>query len=142
MAEGRVRAEHSEDNATKQHPMNSLSATKKARRKTVERARELRSDQTPFEARLWKILRDRQLENYKFRRQHPVPPYVADFVCVSKKLIVELDGRIHDETVERDANRDAVLKEQGWRVLRFSNAQLMKDDEGVLQTLLYELAQG
>ncbi len=123
-------------------PMNSPSATRKAKRKTVERARELRSDQTPFEARLWKILRDRQLENYKFRRQHPVPPYIADFACVSQKLIVELDGRIHDENVERDANRDAVLKEQGWRVLRFSNIQLMKDGDGVVQTLLHELENG
>lgn len=122
--------------------MNSPSATRKAKRKTVERARELRSDQTPFEARLWKILRDRQLENYKFRRQHPVPPYIADFACVSQKLIVELDGRIHDENVERDANRDAVLKEQGWRVLRFSNIQLMKDGDGVVQTLLHELENG
>lgn len=110
--------------------------------KTTAQARQLRRDQTPFEAQMWNILRDRQLESYKFRRQHPVPPYIADFACVSRKLIVELDGRVHDDTIERDQNRDAVLQEQGWRVLRFSNVQLMRNRNGVLQTVLRELENG
>ncbi|BCM93035.1 putative protein [Abditibacteriota bacterium] len=111
----------------------------KSPRRTVERARQLRREQTPFEAVLWKILRDRQLENYKFRRQHPIPLYIADFACIAKKLLVELDGRGHDHTVERDHNRDEVIKQQGWRVLRFSNVQLMRDREGVVQTVLREM---
>ncbi len=113
----------------------------KPQRKTTTRARELRRDQTLFEALLWKILRDRQLENYKFRRQHPIPPYIADFACPARKLVVELDGRYHDETVERDQNRDAVLTEQGWRVLRFSNVQLMRERESIVRTVLHELKQ-
>ena len=106
---------------------------------TTQRARELRRDQTPFEAHLWAVLRDRRLEDYKFRRQHPIPPYIADFACASHRLIVELDGRVHDETQERDQNRDAVLGEQGWRVLRIPNALLMRDKENVVRTVLREL---
>ena len=111
----------------------------KSQRRTVEQARQLRREQTPFEAILWKILRDRQLEHYKFRRQHPIPPYIADFACIANKLVIELDGRIHDLTIERDQNRDAVLKEQGWHVLRFSNSQLMRDRESVVRTILDQL---
>ncbi len=106
---------------------------------TIERARQLRREQTLYEAVLWKILRARQLENYKFRRQHPIPPYIADFACIASKLVVELDGRIHDETIERDRNRDAVIQEQGWCVLRFSNMQLVRHREGVLRTILHAL---
>ncbi|RYX81134.1 endonuclease domain-containing protein [bacterium] len=111
----------------------------KSQRQTVERARELRRVQTPFEIVLWNILRDRQLENYKFRRQHPIPPYIADFACLAKKLVIELDGRVHDETVERDRNRDQVIEEQGWRVLRFANVQLLRERENVVRTILHYL---
>jgi len=105
--------------------------------RTTAHARRLRREQTPFEALLWSILRDRQLQGYKFRRQHPIPPYVADFACPAAKLVIELDGRIHDDLIERDANRDAVLEEQGWQVVRFSNAQLMRNRLEVIQTVLH-----
>jgi len=107
--------------------------------RTTQHARRLRREQTPFEAVLWATLRDRQLEGYKFRRQHPIPPFVADFACPSAKLVVELDGRVHDESVERDANRDAVLEEQGWQVVRFSNVQLLQSKGEVVQTVFHLL---
>jgi very-short-patch-repair endonuclease len=102
------------------------------------RARELRRNQTPYERDLWQLLRDRQLEGFKFRRQYPIDPYIADFACPAAKLIIELDGNSHDERQERDANRDETLKEMGWTTLRFRNVNLRDNPEGVwLQIAAY-----
>ena len=103
--------------------------------KMIERARELRQTQTPPEAKLWKLLRNRQLENYKFRRQVPIGPYFADFACLKEKLVVELDGSSHADRAQYDALRDATLASDGWRVLRIANRDLMRDEEGALLTI-------
>lgn len=108
-------------------------------RRQTQLARQLRREQTPYEAKLWRLLRDRRLENFKFRRQHPIERYVADFACVEKRLILELDGASHDDRLERDAVRDEFLLERGWTTLRFSNRDLMKNGEGVILTLLAQL---
>jgi very-short-patch-repair endonuclease len=86
-------------------------------------ARRLRRDMTNAEAMLWKVLRGSQLDGVKFRRQAPVGPYIADFFCFRHRLIIELDGPPHDsdERKGRDAARDAWLRDQGFRVLRFPN---------------------
>jgi very-short-patch-repair endonuclease len=84
-------------------------------------ARRMRREPTATERLLWKLLRDRRLEHLKFRRQTPIGPYIADFVCFERRLIVEADGPFHDP--ERDAARDAWLRGQSFRVLRFSNHQ-------------------
>jgi very-short-patch-repair endonuclease len=86
------------------------------------RGRRLRGEMTVAETMLWRCLRDRGI-GAKFRRQVPIGPYVADFVCVGAKLVVELDGPPHDSPQQRldDAGRDAWLSAQGWRVLRFPN---------------------
>lgn len=78
---------------------------------TLENSRRLRRELTDAECKLWGVLRGGQLEGLKFRRQHPIPPYVADFCCIEKKLIVELDGSQHTES--NDAPRTRVLRSQG-----------------------------
>jgi very-short-patch-repair endonuclease len=99
------------------------------------RARAMRGAPTDSELRLWRLLRDRRLSGFKFRRQVPVGPYIVDFFCVGAKLIVEADGSQHAESV-RDNVRDAYLANQGWKVLRFWNNEMLQNREGVLETIL------
>lgn len=91
---------------------------------------------TDAEKRLWYLLRDRRLSGYKFRRQVPIGPYIADFVCLSARLIVELDGGQHAEQTKKDKVRDAWLKSQRFRVLRFWDNDVLANTEGVLQAIL------
>jgi len=81
-------------------------------------ARKLRRDMTDAEAKLWSELRDRRLDTIKFRRQAPIGPFVADFLCSEARLIVEIDGSQHADS-KRDRARDAELRARGFRVLRF-----------------------
>ena len=100
----------------------------------LDTARQLRNDSTLPEARLWEQLRNRQLENSKFRRQATIGPYVVDFVCVERKLIVEVDGWTHSSESEIliDRRRTAFLNAQGYRVIRFQNIEIK---EGLHQVL-------
>jgi very-short-patch-repair endonuclease len=98
-------------------------------------ARKLRVNFTDAEARLWRHLRDRRLAGAKFRRQFPIGPYVADFVCVEAMLIVEADGGQHAEQVECDAARTAFLERSGYRVLRFWNDEVLRETDGVLTVI-------
>src|SRR5580693_269023 len=98
------------------------------------RARAMRGAPTDSELRLWRLLRDRRLNGIKFRRQVPVGPYIVDFLCVGAKLIVEADGSQHAESV-RDNVRDGYLANQGWKVLRFWNNEVLQNREGVLDTI-------
>ena len=84
----------------------------------LKRARELRRDQTDVEQLLWSLLRNRQMLDVKFRRQHRIGPYIADFVSVEHKLVMELDGGQHAASA-KDAVRTHYLEDFGWRVLRF-----------------------
>jgi very-short-patch-repair endonuclease len=99
------------------------------------RARSMRGAPTEVELRLWRLLRDRRLSGFKFRRQVPVGPYIVDFLCVGAKLIVEADGSQHVES-PRDKARDTYLESQGWKVLRFWNNEVLQNREGVLETIL------
>ena len=101
----------------------------------IDRARELRQTQTPCEAKLWKLLRNRQLEGYKFRRQTPIGPYFADFCCLVEKLVVELDGNSHDDRQAHDRDRDEFLAGDGYRTIRISNRDLINEEEGVWLTI-------
>jgi very-short-patch-repair endonuclease len=101
-------------------------------------ARRLRRQQTPHEALLWSILRDRRFVDYKFRRQVPIGPYVADFACYDAKLIVELDGSQHAEN-DRDVQRDAELARRGFRVLRIWNGELLTQRQAVLEAIIAAL---
>ena len=97
----------------------------------IRRARELRQLQTKAESLLWNVLRAKRLCNKKFRRQHPVPPFVADFACCELALIVEIDGGYHDYQYEDDASRQKFLEAQGWQVVRFSTEDVRQDVEAV-----------
>ncbi|MBW8874114.1 MAG: endonuclease domain-containing protein [Acidobacteria bacterium] len=92
---------------------------------------------TPSEESLWEHLRDRRLLGLKFRRQVPIGPYVADFYCHELRLILELDGSIHEEKsqISHDVNRDANLQVLGYRVLRATNREIHEHLESVLETI-------
>ena len=98
-------------------------------------ARSMRSAPTEAEQRLWGALRNRRLDRLKFRRQVPIGPYIADFVCMEAKLIVELDGSQHAEST-RDRARDAELEQRGFRVLRFWNDDVMRELESTCATII------
>ena len=100
---------------------------------TLENARNLRSTMTDAERRLWQHLRASRLDGLKFRRQHPVPPYIADFCCIERKLIVELDGSQHSSVV--DAARTAYLQSQGFQVLRFWDNDVLLKTDSVLEAI-------
>jgi len=106
-----------------------------------ERARALRRTSTRAETLMWAQLRDRRLGGYKFRRQRAVGAYFADFACVEKRLIVELDGESHELTVQHDIARDRRLTRGGYRVLRYRNEDVQRDLQGVLDTILKALGE-
>src|SRR5712691_1623374 len=97
------------------------------------RARKLRGNLTDAERVLWRELRQHQL-GWRFRRQFPIPPYVADFACIEARLIVEVDGGQHASPGDHQ-RRDARLRAQGWRILRFWNNDVLGNRAGVLQTI-------
>ena len=101
----------------------------------ISRARELRGNMTIAELKLWAEIRAKQLNGVKFRRQHPIPPYIVDFYAPQFKLVVEVDGDTHDEKEKYDARRDDYLKRNGYAVLRFTNEEIYQDLEGVLDRL-------
>jgi very-short-patch-repair endonuclease len=103
----------------------------------IEFARRLRKAPTSSELYLWQFLRNRQRGGMKFRRQHPIGPYTADFYCFEAKLVVELDGEPHQtvEGQERDDARDAWMREQGIEVLRFGGFQVENETQQVLETI-------
>jgi len=107
------------------------------------RAQGLRRNSTDAERAIWNALRAHRLNGASFRRQTPIGPYIADFVCHASKIIVELDGGQHFETesMKRDARRDAFLAGKGFRVLRFNNNDVMANRDGVLQEISAALAE-
>ncbi len=107
----------------------------------LRRSRALRRKQTPAENRLWSLLRGKKLGGYKFRRQHVILNYIVDFFCFSEKLIIELDGPIHNtqKAREYDQRREALLEANGYRILRFKNAEVFQNEEKVLSTILQAL---
>jgi very-short-patch-repair endonuclease len=100
-------------------------------------ARELRKSTTVAENALWDLLRHRHLGGLKFRRQFPIGRFITDFCCYSLRLIVELDGAVHELPAQaaHDKNRDAYLRWRGYTVLRISNHRLVDDPEGVLEEI-------
>ncbi|HEX5128041.1 MAG TPA: endonuclease domain-containing protein [Rhodocyclaceae bacterium] len=110
-------------------------------RDTKVRSRELRSTMTLAEKKLWAALRNRQLAGQRFRRQHPVGTYIADFACVEAGLIVEADGGQHADEVSYDERRTAFMEQHSFRVLRFWNNEIMENLEGVLLRIVEALKQ-
>jgi very-short-patch-repair endonuclease len=104
----------------------------------IGRSQYLRRNMTDAERTLWRELRHNQL-GCRFRRQHPIPPYIADFACVEAKLIVEIDGGQHAGA--GDQVRDSFLKRHGWRILRFWNNDVQQNRAGVVQVIATALTQ-
>jgi very-short-patch-repair endonuclease len=103
----------------------------------TERARELRKNANEAEQRLWSYLRGGQLNGHKFRRQHALGDYIGDFVCLSARLIVEVDGDTHgnDERERLDAKRTESLERTGYEVIRFWNDDVFNNMDGILETI-------
>ena len=102
---------------------------------SAEKARELRKKSTDAERLLWRHLRAKQLEGLKFRRQQPIGDYIADFVSFDKRVIVEVDGSQQFMRKAKDDQRTKWLEERGFKVLRFWNNDVIKNIEGVLETI-------
>jgi very-short-patch-repair endonuclease len=98
----------------------------------------MRSAQTPAEERLWRILRAKRLQGHKFKRQVPIDSFIVDFACLRERLIVEADGGQHGGA--DDAARDAHLRRQGFRVLRFWNNDIFANEEGVIESIAFALS--
>jgi very-short-patch-repair endonuclease len=108
-----------------------------APKSTIRRARSLRRRMTPPEARLWVALRRKAMEGWRFRRQHPIGPYVLDFYCDRARLAVEVDGQAHwiGNNQERDGARDAWMAQRGVRTLRLSATLIFEDLDAALRTI-------
>jgi adenine-specific DNA-methyltransferase len=98
----------------------------------ITKARLLREKSTPAEQKLWQYLRNKRFKSLKFRRQYPVGPYILDFVCLSQKLIIELDGSQHLEQILYDTERTQYLEHFGFHVLRFWNHEVFHQFPSVL----------
>jgi very-short-patch-repair endonuclease len=111
----------------------------RSERKTLERARDLRKRMTDAEIILWSRIRPRAWPQFRFRRQHPIGPFIADFVCPLSRTVIEVDGATHGSDSERayDARRDAYLRARGWNVIRVTNNDVYK----FLDDTLYMIGQ-
>ena len=98
-------------------------------------AKALRKKPTEAEKLLWKYLRLKQLEGLKFRRQYPIDHYIVDFICLEKRLVVEVDGGQHSAEKDKDLKRDDYLQQQKFKVLRFWNHEVLTNTEGVLEVI-------
>ncbi|MEE8443435.1 MAG: DUF559 domain-containing protein [Dehalococcoidia bacterium] len=109
---------------------------------SIERARALRKNSTLAERVFWRHITERRLGGFRFRRQHPLGPYVVDFVCLEKRLIVEIDGSQHMEQMKEDETRTVWLRSQGFRVLRFWNNEVLNQTDDVKEVILTALTTG
>jgi very-short-patch-repair endonuclease len=107
----------------------------------IQRTRQLRRDMSDAEKRLWYHLRGRKMDGHRFRRQVPIGSYIADFACLSARLVIEVDGGQHNEeaTETLDGHRTEWLKTKGYRVLRFWNSDVLTDIDSVTETIFNEL---
>ena len=104
----------------------------------INLARTLRKNSTKQEHVLWKLLRNSNLKNYKFRRQHPIGKYIVDFICIEKRLILEIDGGQHNykKNITYDNERTKYLNSRGFQVLRFWNNDIDNNLEGIIEKIL------
>jgi very-short-patch-repair endonuclease len=102
---------------------------------TTGHARTLRKSQTPAEQKLWSVLSNRQINGIKFRRQHPIGQYIVDFYCGSRRLVIEVDGGGHLDQEEYDAERTTWLERQGYHVIRFTNLEILKNLNSVIEII-------
>lgn len=110
--------------------------------RVTAKARSLRRNMTKAEVFLWAHLRKRALNGARFRRQHPIGPYIADFACPTARFVIEVDGATHStpEELAYDARRTKYLERQGWTVLRVTNTDIYENIDGVWRTIAAQLA--
>ena len=108
--------------------------------KILNNARNLRKNQTEQEKKLWKLVRNYNFHGFKFRRQEPIGNYIVDFVCMEKKIVIELDGGQHNEPehIKYDNERTAFLESKGFKVIRFWNNDVNENIDGICQKLQQE----
>jgi very-short-patch-repair endonuclease len=107
--------------------MNEERVSQKAREGLIERARQMRKESTNAEALLWVRLRKRQLDGLKFRRQHIIQNFIFDLYCPRVKLVIEIDGPVHDVQEEYDQEREKILQELGYQMVRFKNSEVERN---------------
>lgn len=105
----------------------------------IDRAKSLRKGATMAEKKLWSLLRRKQLKNYKFRRQTPVSGFIVDFICFEARLIIEVDGRDHEDKRRADAYRTDRLSSMGYAILRFWNHEIFSHTDKVIEKILSHL---
>lgn len=103
------------------------------------RAKNLRKNMTEAEKKCWFFLRSRRFNHWKFRRQVIIVGYIVDFVCLSKHLIIEIDGSQHSNNLAYDQERTYCLQQEGYRVIRFWNNDVLKNTSLVLEAIYHEL---
>ena len=107
--------------------------------KAYEQAQQLRKEQTQAEEVLWQKLRNRKLNGHKFCRQVPIGPFIVDFCCREKKLVIEVDGLVHKKQQEYDNEREKILIATGYSIVRFTNGEVFNDLPSVLERILSSL---
>jgi very-short-patch-repair endonuclease len=107
-----------------------------------EKAKEMRNQPTEAEKMLWNVLSDKGIDNYKFRRQYIIGEYIVDFVCLEKRLIIEVDGSIHNglEQIEHDKQRTEWLESKGFKVIRYTNNQVLSDLFNIIESIQNHLS--
>jgi very-short-patch-repair endonuclease len=102
-----------------------------------EKRKALRNNLTPAEAKLWQLLKGKQCAGRKFRRQHSIGPYIVDFFCYAEDLIIEVDGSIHDDSIQKlnDSQRDQYLRKHGYQILRVKNEDVLQNPKRVLKAI-------
>ena len=110
----------------------------------LKNAKEMRSNMTPAETKMWRILRGKRFQDLKFKRQVLIGNYIVDFLCEDKKIIIEIDGGQHNEelNIQSDKNRTHYLENNGYKVLRFWNDDVMKNIDGVMEVIFREVKEG
>ena len=111
------------------------------RSRALYHRRELRRQSTEAEQLVWSVVRGRKFRGYKFYCQYSIGPYIVDFACPEKWIVVEIDGEYHDYVGESDLSREATIARLGWRVLRYSNSEVMADVDAVKQGIEREIAE-
>ncbi len=105
----------------------------------MSRARSLRANMTPAEVVIWEMLRAGRLNGWKFARQVPIGPYIADFAARREKLVIEIDGRSHDQTIAYDVKREAHLRALGYTILHISNAAVAADRDSIARHIDHQM---
>ena len=113
--------------------------SKKSTEKSFNNAKQLRKNTTEAEKLLWYYIKNKQVKNYKFRRQAAIGNYIVDFLCPKRKLIIELDGGQHNDNIKYDENRTKYLNTLGYKVLRFWDNDVFKNMNDILETIYREL---